>query len=155
MRKLGRYYLKPEEQSYYKIHPYLMNDGRHVGKVGETWVSWSIDGKTQPENFPFDVLTNESEFYQKGQRLEVRSAITNVSFASSNEVGSSRTVTEEGFITKLDSLDYFVILDSRQLVNGYVDMYELTKEDVLKLGLGKRKQMACNKFWKKVEDGIK
>ena len=155
MKKLGTYYLKPAEVGYYGLHPSLMLDGRHVGKISEEWVAELVGGKRQPENFPYDVETYESEFYHEGTRLEVRSAIKDVSFASSKEVGSGRQVTEEGFTEKLDSIDYFVIVDSREWEKGHVVFYEISKDDVYGLGLGKRKSMAVNKFWKKVTDGIK
>ena len=151
MRKLGRYYLKNVEIKFYEIHPYFMMDGRHVGKISEPWVSEFVGGKTQPENCSYDVNTDESKFYNSGERLEVRSVINQVSFAPSNQVGKGRKVTEEGFQKKLDSLDYFVIVDSREWKKGYVDFYEFSKQDVSSLGLGKNKSMSANKFWKKID----
>ena len=76
----------------------FLNDGRIMGRVGEFWV----DGKRQNENSPFDV--NDI----KGKRVEVRSITNQVSFASSKEVGYGRSVTEEGFKQKLNSLDNYL-----------------------------------------------
>jgi hypothetical protein len=151
MRNIGKYKLTECEVEYYKKHPDFLSDGRHVGRIGEEWVAELIDGIRQPENSSFDVLANKSKYYEKNIRLEVRSAIKNVSFASSKEVGSGRTVTEEGFVKKLESLDVFIIIDSRRILEGFVTIIELTKDDILGFNLGKNKSMKASKFWKKID----
>lgn len=151
MKNIGTYKLTECEVEYYKKHPDFLSDGRHVGRIGEEWVAEFVNGIRQPENSPFDVLTKKSEYYEKNIRIEVRSAIKKVSFASSKEVGYGRTVTEEGFINKLENLDVFIIIDSRKINQGYIEFVELTKDNVLNFNLGKNKNMSANKFWKKID----
>lgn len=115
----------------------FLNDGRIMGRVGEFWI-----GQRQNENSPFDV---EDDY---GFRLEVRSITDKVSFASSKEIGYGRSVTEEGFNNKLNSLDKYLLLDMRDLELGNVDVIEITKDEVLKLPLGKNKSISANKFYK-------
>lgn len=152
MKNIGTYKLTQNEVGFYKEdHPDLLTDGRHIGRVGETWAAKFVNGVRQAENSPFDILTNKSEYYEKNTRIEVRSAIKKVSFAPSKEVGYGRTVTEDGFIGKLENLDVFIIIDSRQIGQGYVNLIELTKNDILKLELGKNKNMSAKKFWNKID----
>ena len=115
----------------------FLNYGRIMGRVGEFWV----DGKRQNENSPFDV--NDI----KGKRVEVRSITNQVSFASSKEVGYGRSVTEEGFKQKLNSLDNYLLLDLRDLKNGNVDMIEVEKDELDKLPIGKNKSIRAQKFY--------
>ncbi len=136
------------EVSFYDLHPRHLSDGRHLGSIAEDW--WVIlrGGTRQPEKSPFDVLERD------GIRSELRSAVSSVSFAPSKETGYGRKVTEQGFKEKLESLDRFLIMDSRKIrENHTVDFWELTKEDVLSLGLGKNKKMKASKFWK-IVDGL-
>lgn len=151
MRQIGTYKLTDCEVEFYKQHSDLLEDGRHIGRVGEDWVASFVDGKRQPEKSPFDVLTKKSKHYSINTRIEVRSAIETVSFSSSKEVGYGRTVTQEGFTKKLESLDVFIIIDSRKINQGIVTFVELLKQDVLSLGLGKNKNMSAKKFWKKID----
>lgn len=122
----------------------FLNDGRITGRLGEFWV----DGKRQNENAPFDVKNNN------GERIEVRSITKKVSFASSKEVGYGRSVTEEGFNQKLNSLDKYLLLDIRDLKEGKVHMIEINKEQLEKLPIGKNKDMTAEKFYK-IYDGNK
>jgi hypothetical protein len=122
----------------------FLNDGRITGRLGEFWV----DGKKQNENAPFDVKNNN------GERIEVRSITKKVSFASSKEVGYGRSVTEEGFNQKLNSLDKYLLLDIRDLKEGKVHMIEINKEQLEKLPIGKNKDMTAEKFYK-IYDGNK
>jgi hypothetical protein len=146
MKKVGIYQMTECEVSYYILHPRYLSDGRHLGSVGEDWWESLSGGTRQPENSSYDVLEKDSE------RSEIRSAVNNVSFAASKETGYGRKVTEEGFNAKLDSLDRFLIMDTRKVKeNNTVDFWELNKEDVLSLGLGKNKKMKANKFWKIVD----
>jgi hypothetical protein len=146
MKKVGTYKLEPCEVDYYKIHSDLSKDGRHVGRVAESWWARVSGGVRQPENSPFDVLEKDNT------KTEVRSAIKSVSFAPSKETGYGRKVTEDGFKGKLNGLDRFIIVKSENiLTDGDVDFWELSKKDVLSLGLGKNKNMSAKKFWKKVE----
>jgi len=146
MKKVGTYKLNRDEVGYYKKHNDLAKDGRHIGRVSETWWAETSEGERQPENSPFDVLETD------GTKTEVRSAIKSVSFAPSKETGYGRKVTEDGFIGKLNGLDRFIIVDSKNiLTDGFIVFWELSKEDVLSLGLGKNKSMAAKKFWTKVE----
>lgn len=115
----------------------FINDGRVMGRLGEFWV----DGIRQNENSPFDVKNNDNE------RIEVRSITKKVSFASSKEVGYGRSVTHEGFIEKLNSLDKYVLLDMRNLIQGEIHMIELNKDQLSILPLGKNKDMSSKKFY--------
>jgi hypothetical protein len=114
----------------------FLNDGRIMGRVGEFW-----KGERQNENSPFDVKD------ESGFRLEVRSITDKVSFASSKEVGYGRSVTEEGFNKKLNSLDKYLLLDMRDLENGNVSVIEISKDEVLNLPLGKNKSISAQKFY--------
>jgi len=115
----------------------FINDGRITGRLGEFWV----DGKRQNENAPFDVKNDNNE------RIEVRSITKKVSFASSKEVGYGRSVTKEGFIEKLNSLDKYLLLDIRDLREGKVHIIEVNKEQLYKLPIGKNKDMSAKKFY--------
>ena len=151
MKNIGKYNLtKSEIDCFIKEHNYLLKDGRQLGKIAETWVAKFVNGVKQPENSPFDVLTKKSDYYGENIRIEVRSAIKKVSFAASKEVGYGRQVTENGFKEKLNNLDVFIIIDSRNIENGYVEFIEINKTDIQKLGLGKTKSINANKFWEKI-----
>lgn len=116
----------------------FLNDGRIMGRLGEFWGN----GKRQKENSPFDIKD------ENGDRLEVRSITKKVSFASSKEIGFGRRVSKNGFEEKLNSLDKYLLLDIRGLNKGNVDLIEITKEEVLKLPLGKNKSITADKFYK-------
>lgn len=122
----------------------FLNDGRITGRLGEFWV----DGQRQKENAPFDV-ENEN-----GERVEVRSITTQVSFASSKEVGYGRSVTEEGFKQKLNSLDKYLLLDIRDLKGGEIHMIEMGKDELNTLPIGKNKSLSAEKFYE-IYDSIK
>jgi hypothetical protein len=122
----------------------FLNDGRIIGRLGEFWV----EGQRQNENSPFDVKNNN------GERIEVRSITKKVSFASSKEVGYGRSVTEEGFTEKLNSLDKYILLDIRGLKEGKVHMIEVKKEQLDTLPIGKNKDITAKKFYE-VYDGVK
>ena len=122
------------------------NDGRILGRLGEFIDTSKDGGKRMNENSAYDVEKTN------GKRREIRSARKQVSFASSKEVGYGRKVTEQGFEEKLESVDDFGIIDSREFeTQGKLIIYSLTKEDVKKLGLRKNKSMSANKFWKKID----
>lgn len=122
----------------------FLNDGRITGRLGEFWV----DGNRQNENAPFDV-ENDS-----GERIEVRSITKQVSFASSKEVGYGRSVTEEGFKQKLNSLDKYLLLDIRGLKDGEIHMIEMGKDELNTLPIGKNKSLSAEKFYE-IYDSIK
>jgi hypothetical protein len=125
----------------------MLDDGRILGRIGEYIDAEKDGGIRVNENSKFDVLKSNNT------KREIRSAKNKVSFASSKEVGYGRTVTEEGFKEKLDSVDDFGIVDSREFTSdGKLSIYLLTKDDVLNLGLGKNKSMSADKFWKKIEE---
>jgi hypothetical protein len=113
------------------------DDGRIMGRVGEFW----HEGERQNENSPFDVKDKD------GKRVEVRSITTQVSFASSKEVGYGRSVTNEGFEQKLNSLDSYLLLDLRCLHSGSVDLIEVSKDDLNHLPIGVNKSIAAKKFY--------
>ena len=126
----------------------MFDDGRMMGRVGEFLHESSENGSRQNENSSFDIEETN------GIKSEIRCITNTVSFAASNQVGSGRKVTEEGFNKKLDSVDRFILIDKRLLSEGQVSLIEVTKEDVINLGLGKKKSMTANKFFKKY-DGVK
>ena len=122
----------------------FMNDGRITGRLGEFWV----EGQRQNENAPFDVKNDN------GERIEVRSITKKVSFASSKEIGYGRSVTEEGFNQKLNSLDKYLLLDIRDLKKGKVHIIEVNKKELDILPIGKNKDIAAKKFYE-IYDGNK
>jgi hypothetical protein len=126
----------------------MFNDGRMLGRVGEYLHKKSENGIRQNENSSFDVKESN------GVRSEIRSITENVSFASSKEVGSGRTVTEDGFNEKLNSLDRYILIDKRKIKQGLLSFIEVTKKDVINLELGKKKSISANKFFK-IYDKIK
>jgi hypothetical protein len=126
----------------------MFNDGRMLGRVGEYLHKKSENGIRQNENSSFDVKESN------GIRSEIRSITENVSFASSKEVGSGRTVTEDGFNEKLNSLDRYILIDKRKIKHGLLSFIEVTKKDVINLELGKKKSISANKFFK-IYDKIK
>jgi len=126
----------------------VFNDGRMLGRVGEYLHKKSENGIRQNENSSFDVKESN------GVRSEIRSITENVSFASSKEVGSGRTVTEDGFNEKLNSLDRYILIDKRKIKQGLLSFIEVTKKDVINLELGKKKSISANKFFK-IYDKIK
>jgi hypothetical protein len=144
MKIIGKYELKPFEVDFFKHHLRFSTDGRIVGNLAETWFAEIINGVRQNERSPFDVLGPD------GSKHEIRSAIKNISFASSNEVGQGRQVTEEGFNKKLNSIDDYIVIDTQNIINGYVTFVQVTKDDIPTLGLGKNKKMSSVKFWKLV-----
>ena len=62
-------------------------------------------------------------------------------------MGYGRSVTEEGFKQKLNSLDNYLLLDLRDLKNGNVDMIEVEKDELDKLPIGKNKSIRAQKFY--------
>lgn len=123
----------------------MFNDGRIVSRLGEFLHEKSEKGKRQNENSKFDIRE------QNNIRSEVRSITDTVSFASSKEVGSGRKVTEEGFKEKLNSLDRFILIDKRGLLEGKLGFIEVTKNDLETLGLGINKSVSAKKFFKKYD----
>ena len=123
-------------------------DGRRLGSIGEYYHAQMEGGNRQKENSKFDVLEKSKT------KSEVRAITDKVSFASSKEVGYGRKVTEEGFKEKLNSLDRFILVDSRKIEDGEISMIEITKEDIGNLELGKNKSISSKKFFK-VYDRVK
>jgi hypothetical protein len=126
----------------------MFDDGRILGRLGEFLHEKSEKGQRQNENCAFDVKE------ENNIRSEIRTITAKVSFASSKEVGYGRQVTENGFQEKLNSIDRFILIDKRLLLNGSIDTIEVTKEDLISLSLGKNKSVSAKKFYKKY-DGIK
>jgi hypothetical protein len=116
-------------------------DGRRLGSIGEYYHEKIEGGKRQKENSKFDVLETENV------KSEVRAITDKVSFASSKEVGYGRQVTEEGFNEKLNSIDRYILVDPRNIIDGQLSMIEITKEDVYNLKLGKNKSISSKKFF--------
>jgi hypothetical protein len=123
-------------------------DGRRLGSIGEYYHAQMEGGNRQKENSKFDVLEKSKT------KSEVRAITDKVSFASSKEVGYGRKVTEEGFKEKLNSVDRFILVDSRKIEDGEISMIEITKEDIGNLELGKNKSISSKKFFK-VYDRVK
>jgi hypothetical protein len=119
----------------------LFDDGRIMGRVGEFLHQNSEMGVRENENSSFDVLDVNNI------RSEIRTITDKVSFASSKEIGYGRTVTEEGFKQKLDSVDRFILIDKRSINEGKIQTISLTKNDVENLPLGKKKSISSKKFF--------
>jgi hypothetical protein len=121
------------------------DDGRVIGRLGEFIDKHHTQSLRQNENCSFDNLTIENK------RREIRSCRNSVSFAASKEVGSGRKVTKEGFEEKLNNVDEFAVIDSRQIKQGKLGFVLLTTDEVRNLPLGKNKNMSSDKFWATVE----
>jgi len=126
----------------------MFDDGRILGRLGEYLHEKSENGERQNENSTYDVKESNDI------RSEIRTITDKVSFASSKEVGYGRKVTERGFQEKLNSIDRFILIDKRLLLEGNIDTIEVTKQDLAELSLGKNKSISAKKFFKKY-DGIK
>lgn len=125
----------------------MFNDGRILGRLGEFLHEESQNGVRQNENSYYDIKEKND------LRTEIRTITNKVSFASSKEVGYGRKVTDDGFKEKLNSLDRFVVIDKREILEGKLVFIEVTKDDLDSLGLGKNKSVSSKKFFKKY-DGI-
>jgi hypothetical protein len=123
----------------------MFNDGRILGRFGEFLHANSENGERQNENSSFDVKEKNNV------KSEIRTITDKVSFASSKEVGYGRQVTEKGFIEKLNSIDRFILIDKRLLLEGSLDMIEITKEDLNELYLGVNKSISAKKFYEKYD----
>jgi len=129
----------------------FLNDGRIMGRLSEFIHSHSEGGCRQNENSKFDIFEIDSI------KSEVRSITDKVSFASSKEIGYGRAVTEEGFQEKLNSIDRYVLIDIRNLLNGDFDTIEVNKNDLINLDLGKNKSISAKKFYEyydRVKQGL-
>jgi len=120
----------------------MFDDGRILGRYGEFLHKNSENGKREKENSSFDIKESN------GVKTEIRTITKQVSFASSKEVGYGRKVTEDGFLKKLNKIDRFVLIDKREIEKGVLDTIEVTKDDILQLGLGKNKSITAKKFFK-------
>ncbi len=123
----------------------MFDDGRILGRLGEFLHEKSENGQRQNENSSFDVKDKNNV------RSEIRTITDKVSFASSKEVGYGRKVTEDGFMEKLNSIDRFVLIDKRLLVNGKIETIEVTKDILNTLSLGKNKSISAKKFYEKYD----
>jgi hypothetical protein len=122
----------------------FFNDGRIVGRLGEFIYANKMGGsRAKSEGSSYDVDG------ENGERIEVRSITNAISFASSKEVGFGRSVTEEGYAEKLDSLDLYIGIDFRNL--SELSFIEITKEDLIDMNenglLRKNKSVTSNKFY--------
>ena len=122
----------------------FFNDGRIVGRLGEFIYANKMGGsRAKSEGSSYDVDG------ENGERIEVRSITNAISFASSKEVGFGRSVTEEGYAEKLDSLDSYIGIDFRNL--SELSFIEITKEDLVDMNenglLRKNKSVTSNKFY--------
>jgi hypothetical protein len=126
----------------------FFNDGRIVGRLGEFIYANKMGGsRAKSEGSSYDVDG------ENGERIEVRSITHGISFASSKEVGYGRSVTEEGYAEKLDSLDSYIGIDFRNL--SELSFIEITKEDLVDMNenglLRKNKSVASSKFYDYLE----
>ena len=126
----------------------FFNDGRIVGRLGEFIYANKMGGnRAKSEGSSYDVDG------VNGERIEVRSITEGISFASSKEVGFGRSVTEEGYAEKLDSLDSYIGIDFRNL--SELTFIEITKDDLADMNekgiLRKNKSVGSNKFYEYLE----
>ena len=126
----------------------FFNDGRIVGRLGEFIYANKMGGnRAKSEGSSYDVDG------ENGERIEVRSITHGISFASSKEVGFGRSVTEEGYAEKLDSLDSYIGIDFRNL--SELAFIEITKDDLVDMNerglLRKNKSVTSNKFYEYFE----
>lgn len=126
----------------------FLNDGRIIGRLGEFIYADKTNSKrAKSEGSSYDVDMSD------GKRVEVRSITKSISFASSKEVGYGRTVTEEGFNDKLNSVDYFIGIDYREIENlKFIQITKSMISDMRDRGiLRKNKSVSANKFFKFIE----
>lgn len=126
----------------------FFNDGRIVGRLGEFIYSNKMGGnRAKSEGSSYDVDG------ENGERIEVRSITHSISFASSKEVGFGRSVTEEGYAQKLDSLDSYIGIDFRNL--SELSFIEITKDTLVDMNenglLRKNKSVNSKKFYQYLE----
>jgi len=122
----------------------FFNDGRIVGRLGEfIYANKTGSNRAKSEGSSYDVDG------VNGERIEVRSITEQISFASSKEVGYGRKVTEAGFNEKMNSLDFFVGIDFREMSN--LRFIEIGKDDVNAMAdsgiLRKNKSVGAKKFF--------
>tara|TARA_R110000803_G_C11782715_1_gene296848 strand:- start:42 stop:548 length:507 start_codon:yes stop_codon:yes gene_type:complete len=127
----------------------FFNDGRIIGRLGEFIYAKNTNSKrAASEGSSYDIDKSD------GKKVEVRSITKQISFASSKEVGYGRQVTEQGFSDKLNSLDYFVGIDFRNIEN--LKFIEVTKpmisEMIIKGIVRKNKSVNSNKFYNFIEN---
>lgn len=120
----------------------FFDDGRIISRLGEFKHAESEEGVRQNENSIFDVMESND------LKTEVRAITKIINFASSKEIGSGRSVTEEGFKKKLNGIDRYVLVDSREIRNGHIETIEITKQDIENFNLGKNKSLSAKKFYK-------
>ena len=129
----------------------FLTDGRIIGRLGEFIIS-DKDGwcRSNNENTSFDV------FDYINDKVEVRSITKSISFAASKEVGYGRKVTEEGFTDKLNSVDYYIGIDFRNL--SELTFIKIGKDDVLDMCevgiMRKNKSVNSKKFYKYIEEKL-
>lgn len=120
----------------------FFDDGRIMGRYAEFLIaSKGIGDRSGSENSAYDNITID------GKRIEVR-AITKygISFAASNEVGKGRKVTKAGFKHKLDSVDYWCLVDYADVDN--CKFYFITNKNVVSmdsLGILTKNKNVCYK----------
>jgi hypothetical protein len=122
----------------------FFNDGRVIGRLGEFIYAKKTNSKrAKSEGSSYDIDKND------GKKVEVRSITNAISFASSKEVGYGRKVTEKGFEDKLNSLDYFVGIDFRDMENlKFIDVSKEMIDEMIDMGImRKNKSVNCNKFY--------
>lgn len=129
----------------------FLNDGRIIGRLGEFILQeHGFGDRSENENTPYDNVTDD------GKKIEVRSITEKVSFASSKEIGFGRTVTEEGFKNKLDSIDYYLCIDFQ--TNGMLEFIPISKSDISEMQttgiLGKNKSVSRKKFMNYVKSKL-
>ena len=95
----------------------FLKDGRIIGRLGEFIVERKLSGKRTNEG-SFDVTADN------GAKIEVRSLTDKVCFAASSEIGSGRQVTEEGYSKKLESLDYYIVVNFEKDILKFYNVYK-------------------------------
>lgn len=121
----------------------FFNDGRIIGRLGEFIESVRFKSDRPSENSPYDVID------ESNKKIEVRCVTDKLSFASSKEIGFGRQVTEQGFNDKLNNVDYFHVVDKRN-INKLV-IIQVTKDDINEMVknnlIGKNKSISEKKFF--------
>lgn len=106
----------------------FFNDGRIIGRLGEFIYATKLNSnRSQNENASYDINMNN------GDKVEIRSITSQICFTSSKEIGFGRKVTDEGFEAKLNSLDYFVGIDFRNL--DELNFIRIEKSDIANNGV--------------------
>lgn len=122
----------------------LFSDGRIAGHYIERKLSKRMNWRlSDSKGTPYDAKT------PKGKKIEIRCLTSKVMFRPSYQGGKGRKFEKKGFYRKLDAIDYYAIVDIRNLVDeGTVEVVMVTSNRIRKMyqahELGKNAEIRYN-----------